>query len=104
MAAPDDAVTATKRGVMLRVTAQPRSPRPGVAELRNGALVVRVKAAPDKGRANAEIVALLAKFLGAAKSDLDIAAGATSRHKKVLIRGADPDRIRKILRDHSQST
>ncbi|HEV7292543.1 MAG TPA: DUF167 family protein [Devosia sp.] len=50
-------------------------------------LRVRVKAVPDKGKANAAVVSLLAKLLGLAKSDLSVAAGETARLKTIAVRG-----------------
>lgn len=49
-------------------------------------LSVKVTAAPDKGKANAAIVALLAKALGLPKSALQVAAGDASRLKTIDIR------------------
>lgn len=46
---------------------------------------VRVKAAPTKGKANAEVIGLLARQLGVARSQLKIVRGETSRHKLVVV-------------------
>lgn len=48
-------------------------------------LAVRVRAVPEKGKANAALVALLAKQLGLPKRDVDVIRGATSRLKTVRI-------------------
>ncbi len=50
-------------------------------------LSIRVTAAPDKGKANAAILKLLAKRLGVPKSSLSIASGETSRLKTIVIDG-----------------
>jgi len=50
-------------------------------------LKVRVRVAPEDGKANAALVALLAKTLRVAKSQVSIAAGATSRLKMVDVSG-----------------
>ncbi len=50
-------------------------------------LCVSVTAAPEKGRANEALLRLLAKQLRRPLRDLDLVAGATDRHKQVLIRG-----------------
>ena len=47
----------------------------------------RVRAVPEDGKANAALLALLAKALGVAKSSLAISAGAASRLKTVHISG-----------------
>jgi uncharacterized protein YggU (UPF0235/DUF167 family) len=50
-------------------------------------LRVRVSAVPDKGRANAAVVALLAKALGVPKSAVSVASGETSRLKTLDVAG-----------------
>lgn len=52
-------------------------------------LRVRVKAVPDKGKANAAVIALLAKALGIPKSAITLATGDTARFKTLRIAG-DP--------------
>ena len=51
-------------------------------------LRVRVKAVPDKGKANAAVVTLLAKALGVPKTAITLAAGETGRFKTLVIAGA----------------
>ena len=50
-------------------------------------LRVRVSAVPDKGKANAAVVALLAKALGVPKSAVSVVSGETSRMKTLAIVG-----------------
>ena len=50
-------------------------------------LRLRVKAVPDKGRANAAVVALLAKALGVPKSAIAVTAGETARIKTLSVVG-----------------
>jgi uncharacterized protein (TIGR00251 family) len=50
-------------------------------------LRVRVRAAPDKGKANAAMIALLAKALGVPKSAVTLVSGETARHKTVRVVG-----------------
>jgi uncharacterized protein YggU (UPF0235/DUF167 family) len=66
---------------MLTVKAQPRAKAPGVEELGPDRFRVRVRAAPDKGRANAEVIERLAVHLGVPPSRLTIVRGATSSQK-----------------------
>lgn len=60
------------------------------------ALKIRVSAPPDKGAANAAILALLAKSLRLPRSALTLASGQTSRTKTVLV-SADPAGLREAL-------
>lgn len=50
-------------------------------------LRIRVAAVPDKGKANAAVIALLAKSLRLPKSALTITSGETARIKTVRIDG-----------------
>jgi uncharacterized protein (TIGR00251 family) len=48
-------------------------------------LRIRVAAVPDKGKANAAVIVLLAKKLGVPKSSLRLVSGETARMKTVLV-------------------
>lgn len=50
-----------------------------------GRLVVKVRAKPEDGKANAAVLALLASALGIATSRLHLLRGATGRDKQVQI-------------------
>jgi uncharacterized protein YggU (UPF0235/DUF167 family) len=50
-------------------------------------LKARVRTVPEDGKANAALIALLAKTLAVSKSSIRIASGATSRLKRVEIAG-----------------
>jgi uncharacterized protein YggU (UPF0235/DUF167 family) len=74
----------------LRVTPNAAADRiEGVETRADGRVVlrVRVRAVPDRGRANAAVLALLAAALGTSKSALDLVAGDTAREKTVAITG-----------------
>ena len=66
----------------LRVTPASRSDGIEVGEDR---LLVKVRARPDDGAANAAVLALLAEALGVATSRLRMLRGATSREKLVQL-------------------
>jgi len=55
-------------------------------------LKVQVRMQPEKGRANAAMLALIAKFIGVPKTSLTIVMGETDRNKSVFI-GGRPDYI-----------
>lgn len=77
----------------LRVTPNAGSDRIEGRELRadgDAVLRLRVAAVPDKGKANAAAVALLAKALGVPKSAIRLVAGETARSKVVEIAGDGP--------------
>lgn len=53
----------------------------------NAVLRVRVSAVPDKGKANAAVVALMAKVLSVPKSSVSVTSGETARFKTLAIIG-----------------
>ncbi len=91
----------------LRVKVTPKADRDdivGLAQTPAGtAVAVRVRAAPDKGRANAAVCAILAAWLGLAKSVITVAAGETARIKIVHI-AAPAERIAGPLAELKSNT
>ncbi len=76
----------------LRVTPNAGTDRIEGAEQRDdgtSVLRLRVKAVPDKGKANAAVIALLAKTLGIPKSAITLISGDTARLKTLRLAG-DP--------------
>jgi len=84
-------------GALLDVRVIPRAGKSGVAGLRDGALLVRLAAAPVDGAANAELVAVLAEALHLPKRDIAIVSGERSRSKRVRIAGVDRARALAML-------
>lgn len=85
----------SKQGVLLRVRLTPNSSScfiKGIFQNADGLdyLKIGVVSVPEKGKANKELIAFLAKKLGIAKSDFCIVSGETDRYKKILI-AADAD-------------
>ena len=72
---------------MTLVTArvQPRSKTPGVERISEKEFKVRVRSAPEKGRANREVVTRLADFLDVPPSRLKIVRGRTGSNKTIQI-------------------
>jgi len=81
-------VVTTRAGtVRFEVRARPGARVPGMCGVRDGAVVVRLKAPPVDGAANGELLAVLAEVLGVAKRDLALARGLSSRSKTVEVVG-----------------
>ena len=59
-------------------------------------LKLRVRAQPEKGKANKAVIAVLAKGLGCAKSNLSLSAGLRDRTKTVMIEGDPAELARRI--------
>jgi len=59
-------------------------------------LKARVSVAPEKGKANKALIALLSKSLGLPKSTLSIISGDTARKKILRIEGEPEDLMKKL--------
>ena len=84
--------TAAADGVFLDVRLTPRGGRDAIDVIESRAdgrtvLKARVRAAPFEGEANDALCRLLARSLDVPPRDVTIAAGATARIKRVLIKG-----------------
>lgn len=71
--------------LLVEVKVIPGAARSEAAGLRDGALLVRVAAPPEKGKANEELRACLARALGLPKSSVELVSGAASRRKRVSV-------------------
>lgn len=76
-------------GVVIRVKARPGARRNAFAGLHDGALRIDVTAAPEKGKANDAIIALLAKTFGVAKSSIELISSPANPQKRFLLAGLD---------------
>ena len=77
----------------LDIRVQPRASRNAIevnGERPDVKIIVRVTAAPEGGKANDAVVALLAKRLRVPKSSVRIVRGHKSRDKRIRIDGISP--------------
>ena len=88
---------ARERTVSISVKAVPRAARDEIVGWLDGALKIRVAAAPQDGRANSALEALLAAVLGLRKSAVRVAAGHGSARKRVEIAGIDRPELERRL-------
>ncbi|MEJ2124159.1 MAG: DUF167 family protein [Alphaproteobacteria bacterium] len=90
----------TAEGVIVAVRLTPKASSDAVTGVEISAegpvLKARVRAIPDKGKANEAIAVLLAKWLGVPKSSAALASGGKSRSKQVLVKG-DADELMERL-------
>ncbi len=76
-----------KDGVLLRIHVQPKARRQQVVGLYNERLKVCVTEPPDRGRANAAVMQLLAEALQISRSQINLVRGDTSRQKDLWLSG-----------------
>ncbi len=87
----------TAAGVVISVKVRAGARRTGVAGEHNGALRIDVAAAPEKGRANRAVVAVLAELFHMAKSSVELTSGATSSQKRFLLAGVELADAQRLL-------
>jgi uncharacterized protein (TIGR00251 family) len=75
------------RTVRLRLRVSPGAGRAAVIGRYGDAWKVRVAAPPERGRANSDVVGLIADSLGVLRPDVRVVAGASSRDKVVELSG-----------------
>lgn len=90
-------LAAHPRGTILPVRARPGGRRDAIVGEHAGALRVSVSAAPERGKANAAILDVLAEALRSKPSRIDLLSGETSREKRFLIVGMTPEQVRERL-------
>ncbi|MBX3411200.1 MAG: DUF167 domain-containing protein [Pirellulales bacterium] len=81
------ALETSSEGVLLPVQARPAARKCGVLGEHGGALKFGVAEAAEKGQANRALIEGLAETLGLRPNQLSLVRGATSRAKRVLVRG-----------------
>lgn len=79
------------------VRAKPKSKRAGIEGLREDALVIALRSAPDRGAANAELVELLSDVLHIPKAQIRLVRGDASRDKLLAVRGMTEAELRARL-------
>ncbi|MGH8766008.1 MAG: DUF167 domain-containing protein [Burkholderiales bacterium] len=69
----------------IQVKAKPGSRVSSLEQDEGGVWIARLKSPPVDGKANAELVALVARRFGCRKADVEIRSGASGRMKLVRI-------------------
>ena len=93
--------TTNSKGTLIAVRLRPGAAAnriDGVQDRVDGSrcLVVRVTAAPEKGKANQAMIKLLAKTWHVPRGNLSVITGAKDRNKTLLLQG-EPDAQMRIL-------
>ena len=87
----------TPEGAIVNVKAVPRSSKAGLDGLLGDAVKVRERSAPVDGKANKELVAVLADAFGLPKASVAFKSGETSKTKRLLLRGVASEAVRKVV-------
>lgn len=78
-------LTGSDGAVQIRIHAQPGARRTHAVGDYGGRLKIALHAPPVDGKANAELIALVAEHFGVRKADVTIKSGATGRRKLAQI-------------------
>ena len=70
---------------VIQVKAKPSSRESAVEELGDGSFLVKLKAQPVDGKANAELIALLANHFNVSRASVKVKSGPGARIKLVSI-------------------
>lgn len=75
--------------MIYEVKVQTRSSKPGVEVTGEKSFKVRVRSVPEKGKANREVLELLAAHLGVPLTRLSVKAGAGATRKLIELAGSE---------------
>ncbi|MDD3353409.1 DUF167 family protein [Zoogloea sp.] len=78
---------------MLSLHVQPGAKKTEFAGLHGDALKIHLAAPPVDGKANAALIAFIARAAGVSKASVELVSGEASRAKRVRIRGAAPGAV-----------
>ena len=73
---------------VISVRAKPRSAVSSLEPADTGTWIARLRSSPVDGKANAELIELVAKQFGCPKSSVAVVSGASARRKILRISGA----------------
>ena len=89
-------------GAILPVRAHPGARRNEIRGEQNGMLRVSVTQAPEKGKANKAVIAVLSEGLSLKKSQIELISGATSPQKRFLVREVSLSQLQERIDRASQ--
>ena len=83
--------------ILLEIKAVPGASKTEFAGIKDNRLRIRLAAAPEDGKANAELLSFLSKTLGCAKRDLRLVSGEKSRLKTVALPVGCLERVERCI-------
>jgi uncharacterized protein (TIGR00251 family) len=82
--------------LIVKVKVIPGASKNEITGIKNGELVIKVKAPPEKGKANKELIAYLSKTFKSPKSDIELVSGDTSHHKLLSVAASWLDALKAL--------
>jgi hypothetical protein len=90
-------ITEVPGGIRIEIKVQPRSSKNQLAGEQEGALKIKLTAAPVDGEANQALISFLSASFKIPKKNITLLKGETSRHKLVEIIGMDKNQLIPLL-------
>jgi len=84
----------TKKALTLNIKVEPRSSRAGIVGSYGDALKVKLTSPPVEGKANMELIEVLAREFGIKKKDVQIVSGHNSKNKVVKLSGVTENKVK----------
>ncbi|MBN2532251.1 MAG: YggU family protein [Spirochaetales bacterium] len=88
--------TVQKDKIIVHIRVTPGKPVNKIAGIANNELCLYIKAPPEKGKANKEILKFLAKKLDISRTDIEIKAGHANRHKTLLFPAGSREKLKNL--------
>lgn len=89
-------------GVVLSLHVQPGAKKTEIVGPHGEALKIRLAAPPVDGKANAALLAFIARKVGVSGTAVELLSGETSRAKRVRVSGVDAGEVRARLQTASR--
>ena len=93
-----DFMRASGDHILVDIKVVPGASKNGIAGVQGDRLRIRVAAAPEDGKANAELITFLGKLLGCPKKEIVLVSGEKSRLKTLAI----PCQFRELLEKNAE--
>ncbi|UCH88436.1 MAG: YggU family protein [Thermoplasmata archaeon] len=96
-----DAIYKTEEGVVINIIVRPQSKNSGITGFNSWrkTLELQVQSPPSHGKANKEVIEIIANFFQLKKSDVVIISGLKLTQKKILIKSIQINDIKTLLED-----
>lgn len=86
----------SRKELTIKIKVEPRSSKSGIVGPYGDALKVKLTSPPVEGKANKELIEVLAKAFGVAKKDIEIISGESSKNKIIKLRSV-PSKSESLL-------
>ena len=87
----------TENGIILTIKLTPNSSKNEILGYSNEYIKIKVSAPPNENKANKKLVDFITEYFDTSKSNVSLISGDKSRHKKVLLKNYNFEKIRQKI-------